>query len=90
MLPMECITDSKSLFEALRSNKIITEKQLRVELCGMKQMIELKQSEYKVHRADSQIEKDRPSLFAQDLKCPHPECTSKYRPGQARVIYIGS
>ena len=43
MLPMECITDSKSLFKTIRSNKIVTEKLLRVELCGMKQMIELEQ-----------------------------------------------
>ena len=43
MLPMEFITDSKSILQALRSNKPVTEKQFRVELCGIKQMIELKQ-----------------------------------------------
>ena len=44
MLPIEYnIKDSKSLLEAVRSNKPVTEKQLRVELCGIKQMMELKQ-----------------------------------------------
>ena len=52
MLPMECIAENKSLLEALRSNKPVTEKRLRVELCGMKQMMELKQI-HDVRRCDS-------------------------------------
>ena len=55
VLPMECITDSKSLLEALRSNKPVREKRLRVELCGMKQMMELKQIT-DVRRCDSKYQ----------------------------------
>lgn len=40
-IPIECITDSKSLKQAILSTKPVTEKRLRVELAGFKQLMEL-------------------------------------------------
>ena len=35
LLPLVCVTDCKSLFDAVRSNKFVTEKRLRVEISGI-------------------------------------------------------
>ena len=39
LLPLICVTDCKSLFDAVRSNKFVTEKRLRVEISGIKELI---------------------------------------------------
>lgn len=39
-VPVVCITDSKSLDEAIRSNKFVTEKRLRIEVSSIKEMLQ--------------------------------------------------
>ena len=38
LLPLICVTDSKSLFEAIKSTKSVTEKRLRMEISGIKEL----------------------------------------------------
>ena len=57
MLAMECITDSKSLLKALRSNKPVTEKQLRGVVWdkvddGVKQITDVRRCDSKYQLAD--------------------------------------
>jgi len=40
ILPLLCITDCKSLFEAVYSSKYVAEKRLCIELSGIKELIE--------------------------------------------------
>ena len=43
MLPLVCITDCKSLYEAVKSTKLVTEKRLRIEISGIKELIDSRQ-----------------------------------------------
>lgn len=38
-LPLICVTDNHSLFDALKSTKQVTEKRLRLEISGIKELI---------------------------------------------------
>nr|XP_006819397.1 PREDICTED: uncharacterized protein LOC102808646 [Saccoglossus kowalevskii] len=42
-LSLTCITDCKSLYEAIRSTKLVSEKRLRIEISGIKELVESKQ-----------------------------------------------
>ena len=37
LLPIKCITDCKSLLDAIKSNKLVSEKRLRLELSAIKE-----------------------------------------------------
>jgi hypothetical protein len=39
-IPLICVTDSKSVYEAVRSNKCVSEKRLRLEISGIKELVE--------------------------------------------------
>ena len=39
-MPTKCITDSKSLHDAVYSSKEITEKRLKIELCKIRESLE--------------------------------------------------
>lgn len=39
-VPLVCVTDCKSLFEAVKSQKFVSEKRLRIEISGLKEMLE--------------------------------------------------
>ena len=40
ILPIKCVTDSKSLHDAVYSTKTLAEKQLRIELCAIRESLE--------------------------------------------------
>ena len=40
ILPIKCITDSKSLHDAVYSSKALTEKRLKIELCTICELLE--------------------------------------------------
>ncbi|KAK6178629.1 hypothetical protein SNE40_011160 [Patella caerulea] len=42
-LPLVCVTDNKSLLEAIKSTKCVTEKRLRLEITGIKEMVKYNQ-----------------------------------------------
>ena len=39
-LPIVCVTDCMSLFDAIKSNKLVTEKRLRIEMSGIKELVD--------------------------------------------------
>ena len=41
-LPLVCVSDNKSLCDAVRSNKGVSEKRLRLEIANLKEMLENK------------------------------------------------
>ena len=40
ILPIKCVTDSKSLHHAVYSTKTLTEKRLKIELCAIRESLE--------------------------------------------------
>ena len=40
ILPIKCITDSKSLHDAVYSSKTLTQKRLKIELCNIRESLE--------------------------------------------------
>jgi len=40
ILPIVCVTDCKSLFEAVQSSKFVTEKRLRIDISGIREIID--------------------------------------------------
>ena len=52
VLPICCVTDCKALFEAIKSNKFVTEKRLRLEISAIKEKLENRQLE-KIDWCDS-------------------------------------
>ena len=40
ILPMKCVTDNKSLHDAVYSTKTLTEKRLKMELCAIRESLE--------------------------------------------------
>ena len=40
ILPIKCVTDSKSLHDAVYSTKTLTEKRLKIELCGIQESLD--------------------------------------------------
>ena len=40
ILPIKCVTDSKSLHDAVYSTKTLTEKRLKTELCGIRESLD--------------------------------------------------
>ncbi|XP_006815928.1 uncharacterized protein LOC102806126, partial [Saccoglossus kowalevskii] len=42
-LPLVCVTDCKSLYEAVKSTKLVSEKRLRIEVSGIRELIESNQ-----------------------------------------------
>ena len=40
VLPITCIADYKSLFEAMKSSKFVTEMPVRIDISGIKELIQ--------------------------------------------------
>lgn len=68
-LPLICVTDNHSLFDALKSTKQVTEKRLRLEISGVKELIhankikEVRWSKAKSQLADCLTKKGASSLM---------------------------
>ena len=69
VLPVVCVTDNHSLFDALKSTKQVTEKRLRLEISSIKELInnkvikEVRWSDTKSQLADCLTKKGASALM---------------------------
>ena len=72
-LPIICITDCKSLFEAVKSSKSVKEKRLRIEISGIKELMadgqikEFRSCKDKMQLADCLTERGASPLFLRSI-----------------------
>ena len=67
ILPVKCVTDNYSLVDAIKSTKSMTEKRLRLEISGIKELIQTKRIQHVLRSATNEQLADRPKKGASSL-----------------------
>ena len=63
----QCVTDNYSLVDAIKSTKSVTEKRLRLEISGIKELIQTKRIQHVLRSATNEQLADRPKKGASSL-----------------------